>query len=679
MDASDLSRVDQQRQALEENLKKLRQSLTYWQTFEAEYEGLKEELQDALPNVGPDALLDLTKTYQGELVNESLVRELAGLDKGSPRTALQIIRDIERRQEYVRRNVETIQRRFFEGEAKLEEFDFAATRDSATGLPLTEIEELLDDDDNVVSSRVRQPEAEQSKLVDSLRNAGLTTSDLEGGVEGGEEVAKVPLKPAITYSSPPITASHSLASTNNDQRPWPTSTLPTGDSTHDESSPERPSIRKKSVSFTADTKAVPDIIRFEHEDGKKSVSFAEKVAIAPAAPLPDTRTVQFSPKVEEIPAQPLGPASPQAQATQPGAANTEMQRDLRASFKPGDRVKTIGDDDEVITEDVVLPGSESVEHATTRREMLDYHLHEVGHVVAQMDLDDGDGYDNDDEAHDEFDDASSHWTASSVFGDEDTPSTSGFSDDEDEDEYGRTKGKVIGDDYRKQMLEMQDRLIGNLGPVPDDAELADVDAAIDPSDVRRLVIRNKRTSTSSASSDSSEKKLGGKKRVSFAEDLDVAVPGSPLLKAQKHTEGQNAPPVSDTIAERSTAESHSLPAQGTPAKATRSKKTRAVPADDADADSTASYQAGQTLADTLVERPTPAKPNLASSMHSLDPVAERRQLAEEYYRRRNDIVRQQGGFEADLDEDEELGELMEVRDGKVKKVSRFKAARIKPQ
>ena len=49
------------------------------------------------------------------------------------------------------------------------------------------------------------------------------------------------------------------------------------------------------------------------------------------------------------------------------------------------------------------------------------------------------------------------------------------------------------------------------------------------------------------------------------------------------------------------------------------------------------------------------------------------------------IVDKKGNFEdasaylADQDEDEELGELMEERDGKLKKVSRFKAARIKPQ
>jgi unconventional prefoldin RPB5 interactor 1 len=82
------------------------------------------------------------------------------------------------------------------------------------------------------------------------------------------------------------------------------------------------------------------------------------------------------------------------------------------------------------------------------------------------------------------------------------------------------------------------------------------------------------------------------------------------------------------------------------------------------------------MADTLVERPVKKKPAAAPSDDS-DRILQRRELAAEYYRRRNEIIRQQGGFKANADEDEEQGELMEERDGKVKKVSRFRAARIK--
>ncbi|KAK3678619.1 hypothetical protein LTR78_001917 [Recurvomyces mirabilis] len=679
---ADLTGLEQQRQALEESLQKLRQSLKHWQTFEAEYEGLKEELEAAEPPVDADALTKIAKTYDGRLVDEEVVRELSGLDKGPVRTAPQIIRDIERRQEYVQKNIETLQRRFFADESQLETFDFAATRDAETGLPLTEIEEELDDDDNVISSRVHQPEESQSNLVDSLRKAGLTSADL-----GEAYKIQTPLKSAITNAIPPIPSTPAVIAADN--RIQFTPDIPsTEDSTMDPDENERPPIRKKSVSFSADTKKAPEMVRLDSDDGKKSVSFAEKVAVAPAAPLPDPRTVQFSPQVEEIPVQPLGPPSPSAVTpTQAGASDPEKQKELRASFKPGDRVKMLGDDDEVVEEEIVMPENETEDDAKLRREMLDYHLHEVGHIVAQMDLDDNDYYNDDD---DEEDDTSSHFTGSTRMEDEDTPYTSNHSDEEDEDEHGRSKSKVVTDDYRKQMLEMQDRLIGNLGPAPEEPEIADLDDEINPKDVRKLVIRDKRNSVSSASSENDEKKISGKKRVSFAEELDVAQPGSPPLKARKQVEGQAVSPLADGVPERKQGGADIEMIEAKSANTSRFMQSGDLPATQSAPGSSAldanlgdhndspMGPAGRTLADTLVERqPTSGKTTQAPSEDDMDPITERRQLAAEYYRRRNEMVRQQGGFKVDPDEEEEFGELMEERDGKIKKVSRFRAARLK--
>ncbi|TKA21658.1 hypothetical protein B0A50_08819 [Salinomyces thailandicus] len=704
----DLLRIEQQRQALEANLQQLRQSLKYWQTFEAEYEGLKEEINESQP------LLDLGRlceTYDGQLVNHSVIRELAGLDKDTPRTGPQVIRDVERRQEYVRKNIETIQRRFFDAEAKLEEFDFAAMRDGGPGggvggLPLTEIHEELDEEGNVISASLSQPEAAQAKLVESLRKAGLTQGDLEVE-EGSEEKEQVPLKPAITNSSVPNTPGP-IAMPSKRHSVSIGELSGTAGEAIEGGNPalERPQIRKKSVSFTVDTKEAPEMVRLDSEDGKKSVSFNDKIAVAPAAPLPDSRSVQFSPQVEEIPAQPLGPPSPAlpAAAKESTSMRSDAQKDLRASFKPGDIVKTLGDDDQVVTEEVVLPDNEDDEDAQTRREMLDYHLNEVGHVVAQMDLDGTDDY-NDDDFADEDDETSSHFTGSSYPGDEDTPYTSGLSDDdEDEDEYGRTQGKVVTDDYRKRMLEMQERLIGNLGPAPQGTEGSEVDAEIDPSDARRLVVRNKRSSMSSENSDDGEKKASGKKRVSFAEALDVAEESGslPPSKALKPLDEKNemVAPVADTIAEKAVTAPQAAPgaAAAKPAHTSRFKKTRTPATQPTTATPPNPHMsiheheptnfdsptgpANRTLAETLIERPS-ASPHTTTKPPSFDdedPIASRRQLAAEYYRRRNEMIRQQGGFSKsprEEEEEESLGELMEDRgDGKVRRVSRFRAARI---
>ena len=676
----DLLNLEQQRLALEQNLQKLRENLKHWQTWEAEYEGLKEEIVNVSSDeIDTVQLRNIAKDYNGDVVDEKEIRDLTGIDEDSPRSAKQIIGLIERRQEYVQKNIDTIQRQFFDAEAKSEELAFAAARDERAGgdakLPLTEIHEELDEDGNVISSRLTQPEEATAKVVDSLRKAGVS-EDIEKPKES--KLRAEDLKPAITNASPPL----STMSIPHDKKSDfdPTLASPTSDASHEDL--ERPSSRKKSVSFADDTKAAYERPRPESVDGKKSVSFNDKIAVMPAAPPPDSRSVSFSPMVEEIPL--LAPMSPDMQATTGDEIN-----------KAGSTASSHGDSNNSTAmagpgEDVIIPDDDSPEDARLRREMLEYHLNEVGNVVAQIDLDDAtmtmgaDDYDDDDN--------SSFHTTSEYPDDDDTPYTTGMSEDDDsEDELGRSKRSQITPEYRKQMEELQKNLIGNLGPAPTDGEAKSTDLEIEAKDVRKLVIRDKRNSTSSASSESSEKRPGSKKRVSFAESLDVAEPGSPPLKAQKMAEGENVAPVADAIIERSTATSHSLPRGNSNQDVLQSKRIRAAPITATDSPDVTGADLDMTDVNTTAEpdppvdaimstnlverRPARANPS-APSLDDLDSAAQRRELAAEYYRHRNDMIRQQGGFKANED-DEVLGELMEERDGKVKKVSRFKAARLK--
>ena len=52
--------LERHRLRLEENLGKLRQSLQHWQTWEAEYEGLKEEIAGAGSNASSTDLVSLS-------------------------------------------------------------------------------------------------------------------------------------------------------------------------------------------------------------------------------------------------------------------------------------------------------------------------------------------------------------------------------------------------------------------------------------------------------------------------------------------------------------------------------------------------------------------------------------------------------------------------------------------
>jgi unconventional prefoldin RPB5 interactor 1 len=674
----ELTEIERQRRALEENVQKLRQSLKHWQTWEAEYEGLKEELIATGPEaLTAEAVAEICKTYGGALVTEKEILELSGqADSASPpRRRAQILGQISRRQEYVQRNIETISKQFFVAEGKLEEFAFASVTasgvygdgigedDDEGGLPLSEIHEELDDDENVIRGEVRRPEETTGKVLERLRMAGLNEKDL--GLAGAKTDNAEAAAPTSPQRSPAIKLPPASAASVSKSTP-----------AIDDQSPDRPPIRKKSVSFSADTKEGNAISRSNSEEGKKSVSFADKVAVARAADLPDTRSVSFSQDVVEIPAPIPATDTPQDQTITQIPVNTDpdSQKDLRAYFKPGEKVFEVNEQTETTQPHIIMPEGESEADAAIRREMLNYHLNEVNNVVATMELDDPD---------DEHDDSYSEYTASE-YQDEDTPYTSGLSDSEveDEDEFGRSKRPAVTDAYRDEMEALKARLIGNLGKIalPDEAEENDADAEIDPADARRLVIREKRSSIMSDNSDGDKKSsAAGKKRVSFAEELDVAKPSSPPHKVNKHVEGETVPSVIAGVTERSTATSHSLPTATSPASSSRFKQARAkaVPADEEeDAQSGApTGPPGIPMADTLLER-TPAKVK-APDADGYDPLLARRELASEYYRRRNDMVREQGGFKVQKDEDEDMGDLMEERDdGQVKKVSRFKAARL---
>lgn len=687
----ELTEIERQRQLLEANVQKLRQSLKHWQTWEAEYEGLKEELVATGPeDLTADAVASISRSYDGALVTEKEIRDLAfaqPADVATLRRRAQILGLISRRQEYVLRNIETVSRQFFAAEGKLEEFAFASVTAAGVygdgageledeeegGLPLSEIHEELDESGNVLRGEVRRPEEATGQVLERLRKAGLSERDL--GMVGGEKASE----PAAVASGAEVSAPSPAI------KPAPVSSVSKDAPVDEDDGPDRPPIRKKSVSFSADTKEPEERPRSNSDDSKKSVSFADKVAVARAADPPDTRSVSFSPQVEEIPAQTASTDSPQSQSGEQTAVNTDpdRQKDLRGYFKPGDRVFEVNEDTETTTPHVVMPENESEEDARLRREMLNYHLNEVQNVVATMDLDDPD---------DEHDDSHSDFTASE-YQDEDTPYTSGLSDSdaEDEDEFGRSKKPAVTDAYREEMEALKERLIGNLGKIPlpeeghdEDEDEEDADQDLNPADARRLVIRQKRSSIASTASSTSDadatnnkKSSTAKKRVSFAQDLDVA---DPPHKAPQNTEDSSVPvaPLASGVVERpaTTSASPSLPTPTAPAKLSRFKQSRAAQDDDSTSGASApNPPPGIPMADTLLERsPAAAK---APDPDGYDPLLARRELAADYYRRRNDMVREQGGFKGTKEEDEDKGELMEEGDdGRVKKVSRFRAARL---
>ena len=99
----------------------------------------------------------------------------------------------------------------------------------------------------------------------------------------------------------------------------------------------------------------------------------------------------------------------------------------------------------------VIPPDESPEDAALRRQMIQYNMSEVNDIVAEMNLDD------------ETSDAS-YSDADS----EEIPDDGSL--DEDEDNFGRTKQRVLSDEYLAEMRALEQKLnakaLQNVGPNP---------------------------------------------------------------------------------------------------------------------------------------------------------------------------------------------------------------------
>lgn len=352
---------------------------------------------------------------------------------------------------------------------------------------------------------------------------------------------------------------------------------------------------------------------------------------------------------------------------------------ISGSFAPNERVLELDDDDQVIGATAVSPEDESPEDAQLRREMLQYGLNEIGSVVAELELDEDDS--DDDEDDEDYD-----------FGEESDIS-------EEEDEHGRTTRKVVGSKYRQQMLELEEklmaRMIENVGPQPDEDN-----PEIDPEDLRRLVIRpdDEMPSTAKAKEESAPtepKASSSKKGVRFSDVSDISESPTTTSKASKSaTPKKKMAPIVDNIMERKAPGAEAPPQADTkPARVSRFKQAHPAVAPTpnqslpsllpqttttqplSSSDSQAYDNANRPiLSDSVIERPATVSTAPPTTADEMDPEIQQRQLASEYYRMRNNMVRQQGGFK--MTEEDREAPLMEERDGKVKKVSRFKAARL---
>ncbi|KAK5153010.1 hypothetical protein LTR04_006309, partial [Oleoguttula sp. CCFEE 6159] len=585
--------LERHRLRLEENVANLQESLRHWQAWDAEYEGLKEELLGFEGQPTTEDMLRIAKSFGGDLIGE--------------RDVLQ--------------NITTIQKQLDVAEHKLSTAMIVSAPEirGEDGLPLTEIREELDDDGNIISSTMTQPSAAAPAIEEALRKAGVKELPEAGPLFADTNAATL----LETKQQADITTKP--AANGQPGEPFVQSCSPDVTVEENDSNLERPRPRKKSVSFAEDTKA-------PHELTSAPLATALKHTVL----------------------------SPGSLAGPTFVSGTKIS---------GNRIVELNDNDEVIGTIPIIPDNESAEDAALRQEMLAYGLNEVGAVVAELDLEEFS-----DDPEDDFDDEDTGDYDSSV---------------EEEDQYGRSTGNLVDEEYRKEMLELEKRLnarmVENVGPSPNVGEEGVEDLA---KGVRWLAVQNDMESTPERDrgDDNAERKAVGKKGVRFAETLDVSptpsrVPGLGDEAISSSSSVSNTP-MSEFVIERgtNTIQSVSEPAKSKEAPCFKSARHSSASSPTTPVTTcpisnvpqavasrtTRSGPPGEILSTNLVERAVPSDSVTAPDENGLDPALLQQEVTTEYHRLRNRMIQRQGGFVA-TEEDESQGPLMEERDGKVKK------------
>ncbi|KAL8948890.1 MAG: hypothetical protein Q9222_004962 [Ikaeria aurantiellina] len=676
-------KLTSEQQRLENNTQQLKKSIKYWQTWEVEYEGLREELQNLAHDVNPSILREVSGRCTGDLLDQKEISLLLRDDKRQPRASQQIVGLLSRRIEYVQSNVKSLK-----SSVKAAEDSLAALQGpgqtqqgNSEAFPLMEIQEELDEDDNVISSSMTPASDAAPQVLEALRKAGLKDlpspqqkgipqdtpePNSDGDKSSDKKEAAVPILKK---------AEQNLPRPSRKQQPSPSTSE--SDTTGDDSKAGR---RRKSVTFA---------------DGTKQAS------PMPPEPRPakDVQAAKARSRAKRIKAEVRGSVDALKRVHGAGYINDEIFDRFREQYierlqelpqtvsaYPSARSKVLNNHRQIPLPtaatadnfDPVIPTNETPNDAALRREMIRYNMNEVGAVVAEMNLDDTDSLD-------------------SEISSEETQSRN--SSDEEEDKWGLSTKPTLSSDYIKEMQALDQKL--NTKSLRDIGSTSTVEAMLQAED--ELVIGEDGNPANGNSSVTITNH--GKKAVRFAKALDVQERPSPSQLRENVVKSVKADIVERHVA---TNGSHTAATPTAKKKASRirsslSPKTHAVPAtsnppslqlspNNGNPVKTPSLPAftppatpkimptgppGRTHAPKVVERPYSdlTKAENVSEPNEFDASLMQQELKMDYHRTRNRMIQRQGGFLSQDDEaDEDDGPLL---DENGKKISRFKAARLK--
>ncbi|KAM7191787.1 Prefoldin subunit domain containing protein [Naviculisporaceae sp. PSN 640] len=625
----ELSIFDQQVLRLEAKVQQLQASLTKWQQWYFDYSALKEEVDNVISDpsfssaddgdkgkekTNTDAqrkeLARIRRDFESDLLTKKEINELFG--KNDLKSADVISGLIGRRIDYVERNLETLKKLIETEEGKLAKASIVARPDMAvdeeTGLPITDIVEKLDDDDNVLDFQLRRGGDAEPAVIEALKKLGIEEGEIKDGGENDDEGGKKEEK-------------------KEDEKPKAEVEV----KEEPKSVPESPSVKKNAEEAE------------KSPSQKKSVSFAE-----------DTK-----PGHTEV-----DPEPPKSAARQRLEEAMKMAKEIES----------------MDLSDAVIPENESPEHAELRRKILAYN--EIGPVVAELEIDNDTGDDEEEGWDDDFDDSDEEY-------------------DDDEDELGRSQHSVITDGYIKRMQELEKRLgfqshftVPKPEPMPE-GQVGRI-AVVPPT--------SPAAETAKAPAAEAEKpSVAGpkvKKGVRFAPQLDIADETKKPAPKPKKThptrdivEKENAVPAFDEEAEEEEEEEEEAPKRVSRFKKERKAVAkspaapRAIPkgphqlpasffgevaeSNPAPRQPESLAPKDKVMADEIIERKPTTAPRAPGDVE--DDQILYQAAAVEYHKMRNKMIQQQGGFVKQpereiipLDEDE----------GGPPRMSRFKAARL---
>ncbi|KAL7275837.1 hypothetical protein RUND412_001218 [Rhizina undulata] len=617
MSASIPESLEKQRLRLEDSLTKLRKALKHWQISSAEYEGFREELQALPVDASRDAMVRVLTGFdiEGTVLDETDIKSLLGDNTGIKKTVAQVIAAVGHRIDYAQDNVAKVEKQIETGTKKLESLQ--AVGDELTteyGLPMMEIHEELDDDDNVIS--------EELSVIDSSARAVSTT-----GLDSFEKFMK-----------------------------------------------------KEGARLAAEKKgAAKEENKITEASAKSTLPTQETY---PAVSATEIKTTDY------MDTEPIN--------------GTEDPMDLDEG---GGIVKIIDDDaPKVKVEDdwvKEVPG-ETADEAELRRQMLKYNMQEIGAVVAELNLDEKGayyGYEDDSDDDDEEDDL-----------------------DEDEDQYGRTTSKVITEEYQREMEELAKRIKErgeaaraaeakireeekaappppkkkkgvrfaeelDISPVPpsfpEPASAQNTEDAI-PLLVDLLEMDLKRKAEAAGVPEvpvkSKEKKPSIFKSGRVGAINDTPSPMAATTSIVESPVEQKVVPTTvlktDVLECAPTTSSISVePPSSQPKKLFRFKAAKLAaasapePMDVDDADDAPK----RTVSNFIVERPV-SENVIPAAPDELDPEFLRKEVATDFHRLRTRMIQREGGF---VETEAEMARVPLDENGETRKVSRFKAARVK--